>query len=136
MRGEDASVFTRPVEVTTAATAASPFGYYDIVPSGAAALNYQITYVDGRLTVLSTTGKVQVWPINRTAIQLRISSNRGQKATIQVFNEAGQPLVTRQHTLTDGINTIILPIGSASAAVYVVKVQAEDFKEAHKISIR
>ncbi|MFT3825166.1 MAG: DUF2341 domain-containing protein [Chitinophagaceae bacterium] len=136
VRGEDASVFTKPVQIATTATEASPFGYYDIIPSGAAATNYHFTYVKGRLTIVSSGDRVRVWAINRNSIQLRISSNRVQKVTIQLFSETGQPVLARQQTLADGINNIVLQVGQLSAAFYVVKIGAEDFREAHKISIR
>ena len=37
--------------LTTSATASSPVGNYGIVPGGASAPNYSITYVDGTLAV-------------------------------------------------------------------------------------
>ncbi|MCX2454380.1 gliding motility-associated C-terminal domain-containing protein, partial [Pedobacter sp. PLR] len=51
VNGEDASVLTSPAVYTSVATVASPIGTYPIVPSGATALNYTITPVNGVLTV-------------------------------------------------------------------------------------
>lgn len=42
---------TTPATFSTTATTSSPIGTYIIVPSGAAAANYQISYVNGILTV-------------------------------------------------------------------------------------
>jgi filamentous hemagglutinin family protein len=41
------------LDLTTTATAASPGGTYPIVPGGLATRNYEIAYVDGKLTVLA-----------------------------------------------------------------------------------
>ena len=49
--GEDKSVLTTPLTVSCEATAASPKGTYPITLSGAAAQNYDITFVNGTLTV-------------------------------------------------------------------------------------
>ncbi|MBB2149931.1 MBG domain-containing protein [Pedobacter gandavensis] len=51
VNGEDTSVLTSPAVYTSVATIASPIGTYPIVPSGATALNYTITPVNGVLTV-------------------------------------------------------------------------------------
>lgn len=51
VNGETSSVLTTAPTVTTTAVTASPAGTYPIVPSGAAATNYAITYVNGTLTV-------------------------------------------------------------------------------------
>ena len=48
---DDESVLTQQPTVTTTATADSPAGTYPITPSGAEAANYDISYVDGTLTV-------------------------------------------------------------------------------------
>ena len=58
---ETDTVFTvRPI-ITCEATAESPAGEYDIIVSGAEALNYTMTYVPGKLTVVGgTDGIVEV----------------------------------------------------------------------------
>jgi len=48
---DDASVLTAQAAATTTATAASPVGTYPITVSGAASDKYNITYVNGTLTV-------------------------------------------------------------------------------------
>ncbi len=49
--GETASVLTTQPTFGTSATSTSPVGTYDITVSGAEAQNYEITYVNGTLTV-------------------------------------------------------------------------------------
>ncbi|MNK79773.1 hypothetical protein D3C87_994500 [compost metagenome] len=51
VNGETSSVLTTPAIFSTTATTSSPIGTYTIVPSGAVAANYQISYVNGTLTV-------------------------------------------------------------------------------------
>lgn len=53
---ETASVLTKQPVITCDATAESPVGDYDIIVSGAEAQNYEITYVNGVLTVTAPTG--------------------------------------------------------------------------------
>lgn len=49
--GETPAVLTTPVTVTTTAVTTSPAGQYPIVPSAATAVNYDISFVNGTLTV-------------------------------------------------------------------------------------
>jgi hypothetical protein len=51
VNGETASVLTTPASISTTATASSPAGTYPISVSGATATNYNITFVNGTLTV-------------------------------------------------------------------------------------
>ena len=50
---EDEKVLTKEPTATTKATVNSPTGEYDIVVSGAEAKNYDISYVNGKLTIVS-----------------------------------------------------------------------------------
>lgn len=52
---EDASALTTQPTITTTATTDSPAGTYPITASGAAAANYNISYVEGTLTVIDET---------------------------------------------------------------------------------
>jgi hypothetical protein len=54
VNGENESVFTAPLTVTTTATQISIPGTYPITPGGAAAANYNISFVDGVLTVTAS----------------------------------------------------------------------------------
>jgi hypothetical protein len=51
VNGETSSVLTTPVAISTTATTASPPGSYPITVSGATATNYNISLVNGTLTV-------------------------------------------------------------------------------------
>jgi sugar lactone lactonase YvrE len=54
--GQTTSVLKGMLKITTTATSTSPLGNYPIVPSGLMSTNYAITYVDGTLAVLPSTG--------------------------------------------------------------------------------
>ncbi|HEY0678386.1 MAG TPA: MBG domain-containing protein, partial [Chitinophagaceae bacterium] len=49
--GETVSVLTTPVLITTTAVTSSPPGQYPIIPSAATAVNYDIVFVNGVLTI-------------------------------------------------------------------------------------
>lgn len=49
--GEDASILTKQPEISCAASSSSPTGIYAITASGAEAPNYDISYVNGTLTI-------------------------------------------------------------------------------------
>ncbi|HEY4198239.1 MAG TPA: MBG domain-containing protein, partial [Mucilaginibacter sp.] len=51
VNGQTNTVLTTQPKVTTTATTSSPAGTYPITPSGAAAANYNISYVAGTLTI-------------------------------------------------------------------------------------
>ena len=55
---ETEDVLTKKPTVTTTATKNSPAGDYPVTVSGAVATNYEITYVDGMLTVVKKKGDV------------------------------------------------------------------------------
>lgn len=55
VNGEDQSVLTTPVALITNAVLSSAPGQYDIVPSGAVASNYEISYINGVLTINAST---------------------------------------------------------------------------------
>jgi large repetitive protein len=61
--GQTTSVLTGTLKITTTATSGSVQGIYPIVPSGLTAKNYAITYVDGTLAVLSSTGLYGIYHI-------------------------------------------------------------------------
>lgn len=59
--GENEEVLTTKPVYTTTATSSSPEGEYEVMPSGAAAANYEITYEPGKLTMLLShpAGKIR-----------------------------------------------------------------------------
>ena len=78
VNGDDASVLTTQPTVTTTATASSPIGSYPITVSGAAAANYNITYVGGTLTIVDETA------LNNTLAALDAKGFVGSKTTLAI----------------------------------------------------
>lgn len=136
MFGEDSTVLTTPVTFQTAATAGSAVGTYDIIPSAAAAPNYTFEYVNGKLTVLPGAGKVRVWTSSRNTMQVRIYSETSQKVSVVMYTESGQRVLYRQEQLVPGMNVFPYSVGQLPPAFYVVNIQGDDIKEAHKLNIR
>ena len=66
VNGEDASALTTRPVVTTEATTESEPGRYEIVPSGAAAGNYEIEYRSGHLTIDPLAGSLTIAAIDTT----------------------------------------------------------------------
>ena len=62
---EDASVLTAQPTIQCAAGKTSPVGVYDIVPSGAEAQNYNISYQNGSLTIGKRTLTVKAKDVER-----------------------------------------------------------------------
>lgn len=53
---ETAEVLTTQPSITTTATADSPIGEYEVIVNGAEAQNYEINYVNGKLTITEADG--------------------------------------------------------------------------------
>ena len=85
--GEKESVLTRRPVATTTATADSPVGVYDIVVSGGEAQNYELTYVNGKLTI---------------TVPSQIADLIKQGQTLSIYTLTGQPVRLHAKTL-DGL---------------------------------
>jgi hypothetical protein len=108
VNGEDASVLGGTLEFTTTATAASPAGEYDIVPSGLTSSNYDITFVNGTLTVIERDVPAIAWAAP-AAITYGTPLGAAQLNATASFN--GQPVPgTFTYTPTAGT---VLPAGAA-----------------------
>lgn len=136
MYGEDSTVLTSKVVLQTNATTGSMAGVYDIIPSGAAAPNYTFEYVNGKLTVLPGSGKMRAWLSSRNTMQVRIYSETSQKVSIVMYSEAGQRVLYRQEQLVPGMNLFPYSVGQLPPAFYVINIQGDGIKEAHKLNIR
>ncbi|PWG79273.1 MBG domain-containing protein [Pararcticibacter amylolyticus] len=117
VNGDTPSSITPPV-VNTTATAASAAGVYPIVASGAASANYDITYVDGTLTVgkaaltITAEDKSKVYGAVNPALTVRYSGfvNGDTVASIT------EPSISTTATTASAAGTYpIVAIGAASA---------------------
>ena len=83
--GETADVLTKKPVIECAATQYSPVGTYDIVVSGAEALNYACTYVAGTLTIKATDG-IKTTRIDKT-LEGPIYDLQGRRLNVKSLNE-------------------------------------------------
>jgi hypothetical protein len=108
VNGEDASALSGTLSITTAATAASPAGEYDIVPSGLTSSNYDISFINGTLTVNERDVPAIAWA-TPAAITYGTPLGATQLNATVSFN--GQP-VAGTFTYTPAAGTV-LPAGAA-----------------------
>src|SRR5262249_49949792 len=97
VNGEGPAVLTAPVVYSTTATAASPAGTYDIVPCGATAVNYTITFVKGKLTVTAPGSTAQTITFgvltNKTYGDADFDAGAGSSAALTVYYTSSDPTV-------------------------------------------
>ena len=88
VNGDNASVLTTQPTVSTTATTDSPAGTYPITVSGAAAANYNFTYVSGTLTVterpVPTDPDTDISQLENTIYINRIEARAGETVTLSV----------------------------------------------------
>ena len=112
---ETSQVMTTQPTITTTATSASEPGTYDIVVSGAAATNYDITYVKGTLTI------IQADPVTITAKSYTI--HYGDELPTFEFTSKGAtlkgtPAITCEATKTSAVDTYPIVITKGSVTNY------------------
>jgi hypothetical protein len=114
---ETESVLTKKPTVTCSATASSTSGEYDIIPSGASATNYDISYVNGKLTVTAAD------PVTITAKSYSIKYGDA----IPTFEYettgaalSGTPEITCSATATSPVGTYDIIVKKGSVTNYNV----------------
>ena len=114
---ETESVLTKKPTVTCSATASSAPGEYDIIPSGASATNYEISYVNGKLTVTSAD------PVTITAKSYTIKYGDA----IPTFEYettgaalSGTPQITCTATSTSSVGTYDIVVSKGTVSNYNV----------------
>ncbi len=130
-----AGLTTQPVVATTALKDAS-FGRYAISASGAAAANYNISYLPGVLTINATGDKVNAYCSGPTQITVTVFTNTVQKATLQLYSMGGQRILNQQVQLLKNVNSFTLYAGNVAGGIYVLKVQGEHFNYSQNIKIK
>ena len=114
---ETESVLTKKPTVTCSATASTAPGEYDIIPSGASATNYEISYVNGKLTVTSAD------PVTITAKSYTIKYGDA----IPTFEYettgaalSGTPQITCTATSTSSVGTYDIVVSKGTVTNYNV----------------
>jgi hypothetical protein len=92
---EDESVLIKVPTVTTSATEESEPGEYDVLVSGGEAQNYELSYINGKLTVQEDTGisdivkpmgSFDVYSINGLLVRKDATSLKGLPKGLYVVN--------------------------------------------------
>ena len=100
---DDVTCLTTPPSVTTTATSTSAIGNYPIIVSGAEAVNYDISYVNGTLSVVDAA------TFNNTLYSRTVEIRTGGNASIslELINEDPIIMVEFFMQLPEGINIML-----------------------------
>lgn len=140
VNNENESILTVVPVVSTNASSSSLIGTYPINITGAAAANYTLLTIPGRLTVLPAQGAnqstVAAFCSSPGQLQVNIFTDTAQKGVIQLFDPSGNRLLNAPVTISKGANSFRYPIGNTAAGVYYVRVIAKEFTRKEKVRIR
>lgn len=120
-----ANLLTPPVATTTADINSSP-GYYPITLAGATSNNYNITYTNGRLTVLPASNAQQTLNPYQSAgnvLTVRVYSNEPRIADIILYDLSGRPIMKKNLFMPAGFISTDLNIGTLASGIYIVKLK-------------
>lgn len=139
VNNETESVLTAVPVLSTTASAASLVGVYPITVSGAAAVNYNVLLVPGKLTVIPALGAgqntVAAFCSSPNQLQVNIFADTAQKGVIQLFDPSGNRLLNVPVSIGKGANSFRLPIGNVVGGIYYVRVAATAFTRKEKVRI-
>ncbi|MET0243206.1 MAG: MBG domain-containing protein, partial [Flavitalea sp.] len=118
------------------AGANSPIGSYEIRITGASSPNYEISYINGTLSVIPANESViRVWQTNRSTIAVRIYATTKQHSVLTLFNQAGQPLYRVKHGLQPGVNSFTIPVHSSAPGIYILQVVGENINRVERFNV-
>lgn len=127
--GETELQLLTPVVATTPATGLSAPGYYPITLSGASSDNYNITYVNARLTVLPASGTDQqhlnVYLSNPNTITVRVYSPQPVIGDITLYDFGGRPLMKKNLFMPVGFISTDLQIPTLPSGIYIVTIKGD-----------
>lgn len=125
--GETAANLTTQPVISTTATASSSPGNYDLVPGGAVSSNYNITYTNGRLTVLPLTGTAEQFLLayrnSNGNIAVRIYSPEPHLADIFVYSMNGTFIAKKNILMNNGFASAEIQAQNLAAGMYIISVK-------------
>jgi hypothetical protein len=140
VKNENASVLNAQPVLAATATASSLPGEYAITVSGAAAANYSLLQLAGKLTVLPLQGRgqytVSAWCSAPGQLQVNILADTSEKAVVQLFDPSGTRVLNASVRVNKGFNNFRFPIGNVTAGVYYLRVTGREFTVKEKVNIR
>ena len=133
VNGEDETVLTTQPTVTTTATTSSPAGTYPITVSGAAAANYDFTYVNGTLTITeeNTPPAIEVTDISTldNVIYIEpVEAKTGTQTTISFKMKNSAEIRSFQFDLylPEGVTVVKSPKGKIQGFLSAGRLPEED----------
>ena len=125
---DTASSLTKQPTVTTTATKDSPAGTYPITASGAEAKNYNISYVQGTLTVKESA----IQPTGYTLYPAECSIHQGEKETMSIHldNKEGVIMAEFYMQLPEGIS-----IATDEDGYYDATLNADRSDRTHQLEV-
>jgi len=136
---ETAANLLTPAQVSTTATTTSAPGYYPLTLSGATSNNYNITYTNGRLTILpqsgTTTQYINVFMSDSRTVTVRIYSPEPRLGDILLYNMAGQYIMKKNIFMPAGFINNTLNVSELASGVYVVVVKGNGVDLMKRITI-
>ncbi|MEO6314635.1 MAG: YDG domain-containing protein [Chitinophagaceae bacterium] len=138
LAGNDSpSDLTTAAQAQSTALASSPIGYFTIAASGASSDNYSITFKNGKLTVTPAAGDhLKVWSSSVSVLQIRVYAETAQESSLTLFTATGQPVIVSPMPLQVGVSSSTMAVGSLAPGVYVLNIQAGNFKESVRVKIK
>lgn len=136
--GETAANLLTQVDAYTIANTNTSPGYYPITLSGATSNNYNITYTNGRLTILPLTGTTAMYfnaYQNASGnLTVKVYSTEPLLGDVIVYNMAGQPVAKKNLFMPVGFITTDLPALHFPSGIYIVTVRGNNVKLQKKIA--
>ena len=83
VNGDTAASLDTPATLSTTATVTSPVGTYPITVTGAADLNYTITFVNGTMTVVDLSPQISIAGISGGDVTLHITCQPGTTLDVE-----------------------------------------------------
>lgn len=130
---------TAPQAITNAEVK-SPIGIYEILAAGAVSHNYNISFGNGKLTILPKAGddnnNMKAWSSAPGTIQVRIYVEKEQKAALILYTEAGQPVFLERKTLASGMNVFSMHVGYLSSSTYVLRLASQQLNIGQRVQVK
>jgi hypothetical protein len=120
-----ANLLTPPVATTTADISSSP-NYYPITVTGATSNNYNITYTNGRLTVLPANNATQTmnpYQSSSNVLTVRVFSTEPQLGDIVLYDLHGRPILKKNLFMPVGFTSTDIALGTVASGIYIVTLK-------------
>ncbi len=124
------------IQLRTAANEYSRAGTYPITIHYGNVANYEITAVNGFVTVNEKPkDKVKAWASSRTTIQVNVFAMNAQNANIVLYSTSGQRVVHLVKRLYAGNNSLQLDVSKVPTGMYILQIGGEKINLSQNVAI-